>query len=167
VARQGIRPTLRWLGREQRVGAVVELLRAGDAAPGARRFVETVAFGPGAWERLPEATRQTFIANAPTFLDETQDPEGMMVDVQRLGRFTSPALLTHGDQSPAFFPAVVARLARALPNATRHVFAGAGHVPHLTHPQAYVEVVGGFLARVGALAASSVDMSRERPTPAT
>jgi pimeloyl-ACP methyl ester carboxylesterase len=131
---------------QERVAAVVELLRAGDDAAGARQFMETIALGPGAWERLPEERRQAFTANAPTFLDETQDPDGMIVDLSALGRFTAPALLTRGDGSAPFFPAVVAQLARALPHAATHVFAGAGHVPHLTHPQAYVEVVGGFIA---------------------
>jgi hypothetical protein len=37
--------------------------------------VEEVAFGPGAWENeLPPAVRATFVRNAPTFLDELQDP---------------------------------------------------------------------------------------------
>jgi pimeloyl-ACP methyl ester carboxylesterase len=150
----------------QRVGAVVALLRAGDAAAAARQFVETVAFGPGVWDTLPAAMQQTFIANAPTFLDETQDPEGLTVDLNALGRFASPALLTRGDESAPFFPAVVAVLARALPHATQHLFAGAGHVPHLTHPQAYVEVVGGFIAGVTTPPRPSVRSSDERPTPA-
>lgn len=130
----------------QRIGAVVGLLRAGDGAGGARQFVETVAFGPGAWDQLPEAMRQTFIDNAPTFLDEAQETDGSVVDTHALERFTPPVLLSSGDASPPFFPAIVARLARALPHATQHVFAGAGHVPHLTHPEEYVAVVGGFLA---------------------
>jgi pimeloyl-ACP methyl ester carboxylesterase len=133
---------------ERRVGAVVERLRAGDDPGGAHLFVETIAFGPGAWDSMPEQMRQTFVANAPTFLDESQDPEGLNLDLDALRRFAAPALLTHGDQSPPFFPAVVARIARALPHATRHVFAGAGHVPHLTHPETYVEVVSGFLTGV-------------------
>jgi len=136
----------------QRIASVLELLRAGDAAGGARRFVETIAFGPGAWDALPESTRDTFIANAPTFLDEQQDPEGSTVDVEALRRFPAPALLTRGEQSPPFFSAVVQQLARALPHAAQHLFVGAGHVPHVTHPQAYVDVVSGFIDGVRASA---------------
>ena len=150
----------------ERIGAVVELLRAGDAAGGARRFVETIALGPGEWDRLPEATRQTFIANAPTFLDETQDPEGMSVDLGALGQFTRPALLTRGEESPRFFPAVVARLARALPHAAQHLYAGAGHAPHMTHPAAWLEVVGGFIAGVDAVAGNAIGAGAARPAPA-
>jgi pimeloyl-ACP methyl ester carboxylesterase len=61
----------------QRIGAVKELLLSGDAVAGARQFVETIALGPGGWDRLPEPMRQTFIFNAPTFLDETRDPNGL------------------------------------------------------------------------------------------
>ena len=39
-------------------------------------FVEEVAFGPGAWENeLPAETQAVFVQNAPTYLDELQDPE--------------------------------------------------------------------------------------------
>ena len=130
---------------EERVGAVIELLSAGDATGGARLFVETIAFGPGSWERLPESTRQTFVANAWTWLEELQDPHWSGLDLRKLQRFTSPALLTRGDRSPPFFPAVVAQVARGLPQATQHVFAGAGHVPHLEQPEAYVDVVTQFV----------------------
>lgn len=130
----------------QRVGAVVDLLRAGDEIGGARLFVETIAFGPGSWASLPERVRQTFIGNARTFFDEQQDPDGTRLDLNKLRRFTKPALLTRGDQSRPFFPAVVAQIARALPHASQHLFAGAGHVPHLEQPAVYVDVVSRFIA---------------------
>jgi len=131
---------------DQRVGAVAELLRSGEIDAGARLFVETIAFGPGAWDSAPERMRQTFISNALTWFDELQDPGWNRLDLQRLQRFTKPALLTRGDQSPPFFPAVVAQVARALPQASQHLFAGAGHVPHLEQPEAYVNVLTGFIA---------------------
>lgn len=133
----------------QRIGAVVELLRAGDMQGGAKLFVETIAFGPGMWEKLPPATRQAFVFNAPTFLDESNEPPSVMsIDLGRLGAFDRPMLLTQGDQSAPFFPAIVDTLAAALPRARRHVFHGAGHVPHLTVPDEYVDVVKDFLSGV-------------------
>jgi pimeloyl-ACP methyl ester carboxylesterase len=131
----------------ERVGKVVELLRAGDDAGAARLFVETVAFGPGGWEMIPPEAKDTFVVNAPTFLDEQRDPAGMTLDLDALARFPRPVLLSRGGKSPPFFPAVVARIARALPHAEQHLFAGAGHVPHATHAREYVAVVSGFLAR--------------------
>src|SRR5208283_3036305 len=46
-AKQGL------LEMRSRINAVKKVLESGDAQKGARFFVETVAFGPGAWETLP------------------------------------------------------------------------------------------------------------------
>lgn len=133
-------------GFRERVSAVVELLQAGDLEAGARRFVETIAFGPGAWDAIPDSLRRTFVTNATTFLEEQHDPRGYTIDLARLRHYVGPALLSRGDQSAPFFPAVVAKIAAALPHATQHLFAGAGHVPHLEQPEAYIDVVSRFIA---------------------
>lgn len=130
-----------------RISAVVSLLTSGDRTAGARQFVETIAFGPGAWSELPQATRDTFVYNAPTWLDEIRDPEALEIDLSGLRDFTSPALLTIGDQSPPFFARVVDRVAAALPQAEVGIYRGAGHVPHLSHPEEYVRLVSEFIAR--------------------
>ncbi len=131
---------------QARVGAVAQLLAAGDDAAAAELFFETVAVGPGGWAQLPPAQRETYVCNAPTFLDETRDPDSLTVNLEGLGRFDRPALLTKGDGSAPFFPRVIAKLAGALPHARVHTFAGAGHLPHLTHPGDYVRVLTEFLA---------------------
>lgn len=138
-----------------RMTAVVLLLEAGDLAAGAERFVDTIAFGPGAWQQLPQAARDTFIFNAPTWLDEVREPVALVMDLDRLSGFSAPALLTLGGRSPPFFPMVVERVARALPQARRHTFPGAGHVPHLSHPQEYVEVVSAFIREAAGRRAAS------------
>lgn len=130
---------------EDRMSAVVSLLTAADWTGGARQFVETIAFGPGAWRELPEEVRETFVFNASTWLDEVQDPNALEIDLSGLRRFEAPALLTIGDQSAPFFSLVVDRIAAVMPQATRRTYVGAGHVPHLSHPEAYVRVVTDFL----------------------
>lgn len=132
---------------EERMSAVVSLLAAGDQTAGAREFVETIAFGPGAWSELPPDVRNTFVNNAPTWLDEVHDPEALELNLNALHRFTAPALLTIGDQSPPFFSIVVGRVAKAIPQAMMRTYGGAGHVPHLSHPQEYVRVVTQFIGR--------------------
>lgn len=127
-----------------RIDAVLDLLRQGRDEEGARLFVETIAFGPGAWEHLPPPVQQTFVYNAPTFLDENGDPQSLEMDTGRLTRFDKPALLTSGTQSPPFFLQVVDQLARAIPGSRKLTFEGAGHVPHLSHPELYVQVVKDF-----------------------
>ncbi|MER8047211.1 alpha/beta hydrolase [Streptomyces sp. NPDC094032] len=131
----------------ERIDGVSALLREGDALAAARAFVDTVAFGPGAWERFPQALKDTFVVNAPTFLDEQGDPEWAALDLEGLRRCTAPALLTRGSLSPRWFGGIFERVAGALPGARAHVFEGAGHVPHVTHPQRYVEELTAFFAR--------------------
>jgi pimeloyl-ACP methyl ester carboxylesterase len=130
---------------QERMSTVVSLLTAGDLRGGARQFVETIAFGPGAWPELPEEVRETFVFNAPTWLDEVHDPEALEIDLSGLRGFAAPALLTIGDQSAPFFRLVVDRIAAVMPKATLRTYAGAGHVPHLSHPEEYVRVVTEFV----------------------
>jgi pimeloyl-ACP methyl ester carboxylesterase len=127
-----------------RIGAVVERIASGDHAGAAEQFVETVALGPGTWAQVPPEVRQTLIENAPTFLDEASDPEQLAFDLEWIREFSQPALLTLGDQSPPTFAPVVAKLAEALPRVEVVTLPGAGHVPHATHPDAYVEAIIAF-----------------------
>lgn len=135
-------------------GPLAEVLRrieSGDHAGAAELFVEEVAFGPGSWDHLPEGMRRMMIHNAPTYLDESHDPQAAAIDDAALARFDGPALLTSGDQSPPLFGPVLDRLAELLPHAVRRTYVGAGHIPHVTHPEQYVaELVAFTRARAGA-----------------
>ena len=129
-----------------RLEAVVALLETGEHEPAAKRFVETVAFGPGAWDKLPAGIREAFVFNAPTYLDECRDPEQLTVDLGTLRSFPHPAQLSAGGESPPFFPRVVDLIVDALPRGRRHTFPGAGHVPQVSHPDDYVQAVRAFAA---------------------
>jgi pimeloyl-ACP methyl ester carboxylesterase len=129
----------------ERMDAVLALLRAGRAEAGAQQFMESIAFGPGAWAQFPHELRQTFVFNAPTFLDEERDPDSRRMDVGGLAAFSRPALLSQGESSAPFFALILDRLAPALPTAQRRVLAGAGHVPQVTHPEEYVETITSFI----------------------
>ncbi|MFJ8745148.1 alpha/beta fold hydrolase [Embleya sp. NPDC127516] len=141
-------PELEPLMREMqgRIDAVVDSLRAGDDRGGAYRFVEEVALGPGMWEKLTDAVRDTFIANAATFSDEQADPHWAGLDLTGVSGFAAPVLLTYGTESPPWFPRIVGKLDDTIPHAQVRTFNGAGHVPHSTHPEQYVATVRGFLA---------------------
>jgi pimeloyl-ACP methyl ester carboxylesterase len=129
----------------QRVGAVVELIASGDHAGAAKQFADTVALGPGTWARLPREVQRTMSDNAPTFLDEAQDPEQIVFNLEWLRGFSRPALLTLGDQSPPTFGPVIRKLAQAMPHAEVRTFPEAGHIPHVTHPDAYAEAILAFV----------------------
>ena len=90
-----------------RVRAVVDRVAAGDHAGAAEEFVETVALGPGTWAQLPPQSQQILIENAPTFLDEANDPEQLAFDLRGIALFSKPALLTTGDLSPPVFAPVM------------------------------------------------------------
>lgn len=138
-------PMLDEVGR--RIGAVAERIRMGDHAGAAEVFVDTVALGAGAWATLTPEVKQTMIENAPTFLDETRDPEALAFDPAWLESMSLPCLLSLGDQSPPAFAPVIAKLAAVAPRAEVMTFAGAGHIPHVTDPERYVEAVVDFIRR--------------------
>jgi pimeloyl-ACP methyl ester carboxylesterase len=122
------------------VAPVRDLLEAEEYAAAAKLFVETIALGPGQWARLPESVRETFVRNAPTYLDEMRDPDCLALDLDALATYAGPGLLTQGDQSPPLFAPILDRVAKCLPHADRHLYVGAGHVPHLTQSAEYARV---------------------------
>ncbi len=128
------------------LGAVVERIASGDHSGAAEQFF-TMVLGPGVWQKLPPVMRQAFITNAPTFPHEVRDPERFAFDLDWVRAFSRPSFLSAGDQSPPFSAKVLSMLAEVLPNCEVVTFAGAGHLPHLTHPEAYIESVGAFVRK--------------------
>ena len=132
---------------EIETGTLAEVGRriaAGDHAGAAEQFVEEVALGPGSGP-LPQPMRAMMIAYAPTYLDELHDTEWKVVDETRLACYDGPALLTSGEQSPPMFRPIEHRLGRLLPQAKGTTYAGAGHIPHVTHPKEYVAELVRFI----------------------
>jgi pimeloyl-ACP methyl ester carboxylesterase len=125
--------------------AVLAHLRKGEHRQGARQFVEEVAMGPGTWDRLPAAVRETFVHNAPTWLDEQSDPDWAKIDTDALARCAAPVLLSGGTRSPMWLATILDRLAAALPRARRGTVEGAGHIPHVTHPRRYAAALTRFV----------------------
>ena len=78
----------------ERIAAVVDRIVSGDHAGAAEQFVETVALGPGAWAQFPAEAQQIMIVNAPTFLDEANDPDQLAIDLRSLAGFPKLAPLT-------------------------------------------------------------------------
>lgn len=131
--------------------AVGRLIADGDHEGAARKFVEEVAFGPGAWESvLPSEIRAIFVQNAPTFLDELQDPNQLAIDEDALTGVDVPVRLTQGSESPPFYGRAIARLLELIPRASRETIEGASHAPQLTTPERYVEVTTQALRQAAA-----------------
>lgn len=128
----------------ERIRRVTERLADGDMTGGAALFADTVVGQAGSWESISADARSMMVRHALTFLDENRDPAVFALDLERLSGFELPALLSFGDGSPAYFGQVVKRVADVLPNARLYTFAGAGHVPHRSHPAAFVDVLTAF-----------------------
>jgi pimeloyl-ACP methyl ester carboxylesterase len=127
------------------IADVIARIEAGDPEGGARQFVEEVAFGPGVWELLPPEMRELFVRHAPTFANQTTDPDELGADLEGLASFSKPTLLSHGTESPPLFPRAIDVLARTIPRAQRKVYQGAAHVPHFTHPDEVARTAREFM----------------------
>jgi pimeloyl-ACP methyl ester carboxylesterase len=90
--------------------------------------------------------REVFRYNAPTFLDETRDPDWQRLDIGPLAQFDRPALLSKGTVSPPFFAAIVDTVAAALPRLRIETIVGADHSPHQTTTKQYVDLITRFVA---------------------
>jgi pimeloyl-ACP methyl ester carboxylesterase len=129
---------------DQAFSRVTGLIESGDHRAAAEHFIDQIALGPGSWEQLPDPFRAILEANAPTFLDEARDPTSGSVDAAALAATTVPLLFTSGSESPSFFSAVIGELALLVPTAEIVTIAGAGHIPHATHPDRWVATLLAF-----------------------
>ncbi len=128
----------------KRSEAVIKLLERGDRSGGARLFIETIAMGPGEWDKLSPRLRETFISNADTWLDETKDPAWTSLDLDALSQFQRPARLTYGGKSPPPFKPIIAKLANAMPGSRLEEYPNDGHAPHMSNPDEYVRRLTTF-----------------------
>lgn len=129
---------------DKELSAVAALIAAGDHASAAERFMDRVALGPGSWAQLPAPFRAVVEANAPTYLDELRDPTSGSVDAAALAATTVPLVFSLGSESPSMFAAVIGELAELVPAAQRTTIAGAGHIPHATHPEKWATALRTF-----------------------
>jgi pimeloyl-ACP methyl ester carboxylesterase len=122
------------------------LLDAGEHEAAARLFIDEVALGPGTFDSLPAERTGRWVANASTFLDELNDPDDTTLEVEALAASPVTILLSTGTGSPLVMRAATDEVAARVPAATLVVLDGADHVPHLTHPHAFVEAIIDFHA---------------------
>lgn len=110
---------------------------------------EPPLFGLVGAEAPPSATRDD--GSSVRWPADTKEPDRAQIDLAALSSFGGPLLMTEGDQSPRLFRDVLDQIGDALPRAQRHVFRGAGHAPHLTHPDDFAVVVASFINGVHVL----------------
>jgi pimeloyl-ACP methyl ester carboxylesterase len=128
---------------------------AGEAEAAARLFLAAWG-GATPFDAMPPAQRRYMAermwitpASAPALHD---DRAGLL---PRLPQIACPVLLLEGARSPPVIAEVQSALAAAMPQAQRHVVAGAGHMLPITHPGPVADRIAGFLdaqTRYGAAA---------------
>lgn len=127
------------------VAEVCEQIEGGDSPGGAFRFVEELALGPGGWQLLPEQVRELFVNNAPAVAAEQRDPAWSDLDIAGITEHAHPLLLTRGTTSPDWLRITQEALIAALPYADTAVIEGAGHSPHMSHPDDFAAAIRTFL----------------------
>lgn len=125
------------------IGDTAAKIGAGDHRGAARRFFDEGVLLP--WASHSEATQDLIAAHAVAFLGQLQDPDAVALDPDALRSVSAPVLLSQGATSHPINSRIVEQLAGVLPNARRVTLPDAGHVPHMTHPDAYAEMVAEFV----------------------
>lgn len=103
-----------------------------------RWFSQFVAWwnGPGAWEALPEESKESFRAVGWKLFQEVYSLTNDATDTATYGRIAVPALILAGAGTRLPARRVAEKLARALPNAKLQVLDGMGHMGPITHAAA-------------------------------
>lgn len=124
-----------------------EAFASGDEREAARVFNRD--WGDGTpWETLP-ARMQDHMARLVHYVPASSaflhhDSAGLL---GRMERAAMPAVLIEGDQSPPMSGKIAASLVKRLPDVTRVIIKGAGHMLPITHPDAVAPHVRAVLAR--------------------
>jgi esterase len=119
------------------------MFERGDVDAALKDFVARTG---AAWDRLPEATRQSLRDNA--WVLYAGDKAGRVeVPCEELRRLPIPALLIQGEKTTPFYVTTSDNLARCLSRVERATVAGAPHAAPRTHPAEFAKVVHDFVAR--------------------
>lgn len=125
--------------------AIGKKLAQGDVDGGAEAFI-TMVSGPGAWQGMPEASRQVLRDNAWTLLASLLDaPRWSAFGPEDARRVELPLLLVGGAKSPAKFGAVLDRAQSCLRHAERVSIPDAAHPMSRMNPSAFNSAVLAFL----------------------
>ena len=118
-------------------------IEAGDGEGAARQFFDDLVLLP--WAEMPPETRTMIAAHALAFVGQLRDPDALAVDPDGLRTLAIPVLLSQGATSHPFSAPIVEHLVALIAHARRVVIPNAGHVPQMTNPDQYVEMVCDFI----------------------
>jgi esterase len=125
------------------VVAAVEKIAAGDIDGGLASYLDAIN-GPGAWARLPAATRQQRRDNARTLLGQVNEGRHpyLRADAEQI---RAPTLFIGGADTPGSLPIVLRALAAHVPGARLEIIPNAAHSMFVDDPVRFCAVVLDFL----------------------
>ena len=128
----------------ERIAAAAEAIAKGDVDGGLQLFMDALE-GPGAWKRLPAASKQMLRDNATTLIGQTRDqrPPFSRADAEAI---RTPTLFIGGANTKGTLPLVLHALAAHVRQSRTEMIAGATHPMFEQQPQKYCEIVLDFLA---------------------
>lgn len=110
------------------------LLEKGEIEKGTIQFIERVAFGKGSWKNIfDDRARSTMLASYRTWLDQSNDPERLNIQSDKLNQFKRNITLITGTKSIAVYPAVVQELNDIVEKIQIKSILGAGHGGLVSH----------------------------------
>jgi len=116
------------------------LVSQGLDAAAAEAFV-TYWTGPKAWQRMPDAARDSAVQSAVKVAAEWLLMFAAENDLDAIGGIEAPTLLVCGGRTRRPARRVVEIVCQALPHARYHEIADAGHMSPLTHPADVAEAI--------------------------
>jgi pimeloyl-ACP methyl ester carboxylesterase len=124
-------------------------VRAGRRDTGARMF-HAAWGGETGFDDLPAAQRDYMLDRIHFIVEQgpsLRDDTGGLLRYMGLESLGVPVLLVEGGESPPVIDAIMGELARRLPDATRLVVPGAGHMVPITHPGPVAAAIRAHLDR--------------------
>lgn len=124
------------------------LLEKGEIEKGTIHFTEKVAFGKDSWQTIfDERARSTMTAGYRTWLDQSNDPERLNIQPEKLKNFSGEITVIHGTHSIPIYPKVVKELKSKVEKIKTESISGAGHGGIVSHKKETAEIILKHLKR--------------------
>jgi len=117
----------------------IETVAAGDPETAFRAYIDYYTTGPGAWDALPEKTRNRFLGIADVVARALGSAHGETVSLDDARKLAVPCAVLYGAETTQSHARVSELLAEAIPGAQCDVLPDAAHMLTLTHPDAVAE----------------------------
>jgi pimeloyl-ACP methyl ester carboxylesterase len=124
-----------------RIGSRALRGRHGDAVEVLLRSAYTYRDGGSAWDAFPEEWRRVARENATAALADFRNSIGTYPSAKELATVKRAVVCSYGARSPDSMVALVRSLASAIPSASTHEVAGAGHAAPFDAAGSFVELI--------------------------